>query len=59
MTETEKQINLNSGFKLYGGAPHTLVEISREALSEVPEKTDQEIYSQPAEESDDNDHHEE
>ena len=38
MTETEKQINLNSGFKLYGGAPHTIVETSREALSEVPEK---------------------
>ena len=51
MTETEKQINLNSGFKLYGGAPHTIVETSREALSEVPEKTDQEIYSQPAKET--------
>lgn len=59
MTETEKQINLNSGFKLYGGAPHTLVETGREALSEVPEKTDQEIYSQPVGESVDNDHHEE
>ena len=53
MTETEKQINLNSGFRLYGGAPHTLVETNIEALSEVPEKTDQEIYSQPAEETED------
>ena len=49
MTETEKQINLNSGFKLYGGAPHTIVETSREALSEVPEKTDQEIESRGGE----------
>lgn len=50
MTEAEKQINLNAGFKLFGGAPHTLVETGREALSEVPEKTDEEIYAQPAEE---------
>ena len=53
MTETEKQINLNSGFKLYGGAPHTIVETSREALSGVPEKTDHEFSSQPAEETED------
>lgn len=50
MTEAEKQINLNAGFKLFGGAPHTLVETGREALSEVPEKTDEEIYAQPTEE---------
>lgn len=50
MTEAEKQINLNAGFKLFGGAPHTLVETGRETLSEVPEKTDEEVYAQPAEE---------
>lgn len=50
MTEAEKQINLNAGFKLSGGAPHTIVETGREALSEVPEKTDEEVYAQPAEE---------
>lgn len=53
MTDAEKQINLNAGFKLSGGAPHTVVETGREALSEVPEKTDEEIYAQPAEESSD------
>lgn len=54
MTEAEKQINLNAGFKLFGGAPHTLVETGREALSEVPEKTDEEIYAQPVEEEEKN-----
>lgn len=47
MTEAEKQINLNAGLKLVGGAPHTVVETGREALSEVPEKTDEEVYAQP------------
>ena len=51
MKETDKQINLNSGTKLYGVTHHTIIETSREALSEVPEKTDQEIYSQPAKET--------
>lgn len=47
-----KETNLNVGFKLFGGAPHTVVETSRETLSVVPEKTDEEVYAQPVEEND-------
>lgn len=49
---TEKEINLNAGIKMVGGAPHTVVEASRETLSLVPEKTDKEVYAQPVEEED-------
>ena len=45
-----EETNLNVGFKLFGGAPHTVVETSRETLSVVPEKTDEEVYAQPVEE---------
>lgn len=47
-----EETNLNVGFKLFGGAPHTVVETSRETLSVVPEKTDEEVYAQPVEEDD-------
>ena len=47
-----EETNLNVGFKLFGGAPHTVVETSRETLSVVPEKTDEEVYAQPVEEND-------
>lgn len=47
-----EETNLNVGFKLFGGAPHTLVETSRETLSVVPEKTDEEVYAQPVKEDD-------
>ena len=46
-----EETNLNVGFKLFGGAPHTVVETSRETLSVVPEKTDEEVYDQPVEEN--------
>lgn len=46
-----EETNLNVGFKLFGGAPHTVVETSRETLSVVPEKTDEEVYAQPVEEN--------
>lgn len=55
MTDAEKQINLNAGFKLSGGAPHTVIETGREALSEVPEKTDEEVYAQPTEDEESSD----
>lgn len=35
------------------GAPHTVCEISRESLSTIPEKSDMELYAQPAEEDED------
>lgn len=52
MTTDEKKINLNASLKL-SGAPHTIVELNRESLSEVPEKTDKELYAQPVEEKED------
>lgn len=54
MTTDEKQININAGLKLFG-APHTIVELDRESLSVIPEKTDKELYAQPAEEDKKND----
>lgn len=49
MTDDEKRINLNCGFKTYGNTPHTIAETGRECLSTIPEKTDQELYAQPEE----------
>lgn len=35
------------------GAPHTVCEISRETLSTIPEKTDEELYAQEEEKEED------
>ena len=53
MAATEKEISVNAGFDAY--TSHAVAEIQRESLSVIEEKSDKELYAQPAEEGADED----
>ena len=53
MAATEKEISVNAGFDAY--TSHAVAEIQRESLSVIEEKSDKELYAQPAEEDADED----
>ena len=53
MAATEKEISVNAGFEAY--TSHAVAEIQRESLSVIEEKSDKELYAQPAEEDSDED----
>lgn len=44
----EEVVVVNDVIDLHG-APHTVCEISRESLSTIPEKSEEELYAQPVE----------
>lgn len=53
MAATEKEISVNAGFDAYNSS--AIAEIQRESFSVIDEKSDKELYAQPAEEDSDED----